>query len=195
MKKLLFIFAAVAALALGSCNTENANNETTGADSTAAFNVEQFQQSLVGATDSAAVVDLLNQANDEVKKLVEAGDQEGAKSLLEKIKEIVNTNKDKLAAVVPSIGTLVDQVVAVPEGLKDVVNADSLKGQVKDVAEGAVNDAKGAVADKANEVVDKAAEKVNEGVDKAKEAGTEAAKKGADAAKKGVDDAKKKLGL
>lgn len=186
MKKLLFALAAVVALSLGSCTDTKTDANNAGADST--FNVEQFQEALVAATDSAAVADLLNNANAEVQKLVEAGDQEGAKNLIEKIKEIVNTNKEKLAAIVPSIGTLVDQVVAVPESLKDVVNPDSLKDQAKEVAEGAVQDAKDAVNEKANEVVDKAAEKVNEGVDKAKDAAN-------DAAKKGVDEAKKKLGL
>ena len=118
-----------------------------------------------------------------MRKLVETGDTEGAQTLLEKIKGIVETNKEKLTAIVPSIGTLVDQVVALPEGVKDVVNAtgDSLKDAAVE-----------AVTEKANEVVDAAkdaaTEKVNEAVDGAKDKVNEAAKNAA-------DEAKKKLGL
>ena len=183
------MFAAIAAMTFVACDT-NANKTEENADSTAAFNVEQFDQALANVTDSAAVVDLLNNANAEVQKLVEAGDTEGAQSLLAKIKEIVAKNTEKLTAIIPSIGTLVDQVVALPEGMKDVVEAagDSLKDAAVDAAKDKANEvvegAKAAVTEKANEVVDKANEKVNEGVDKAN-----------DAAKKAVGDAAKKIGL
>lgn len=185
MKKLLLMFAAVAAMTFAACDN-NANNTEETQDSVAQFSTEQFEEALANVTDSAAVADLLTNANAEVQKLVEAGDQEGAQNLLAKIKEIVEKNKEKLVAIVPSIGTLVDQVVAMPAGVKDVVEAagDSLKNAATDAVEGAVQDVKDAAADKANEVVNKAAEKVNEGADKA-----------ADAAKNAANDAAKKIGL
>lgn len=181
--------AAVAAMTFASCDN-NANKTDETADSTAAFNVEQFDEALANVTDSAAVADLLNNANAEVQKLVEAGDTEGAQNLLAKIKEVVTKNTEKLAAIVPSIGTLVDQVVTLPEGVKDVVEAagDSLKGAAIDAAK-----------EKANEVVEgaKAAanEKVNEAVEKANEKVNEAAEKTNEAAKSAVSNAAKKIGL
>ena len=178
------MFAAIAAMTFAACDN-NANKTEETADS-AAFNVENFDSALVAATDSTAVVDLLNNANAEVQKLFAAGDSVKAQDLIGKIKEVIEKNKEKLTAIVPSIGTLVDQVVALPEGVKDVVEAagDSLKDAAADKANEVVEGAKAAVTEKANEAVEKANEKVNEGVDKAKEAANQAAK-----------DAAKKIGL
>ena len=192
MKKLLLMFAAVAAMAFVSCdNTGNKTTETQ--DSTATFNVEQFDSALANVSDSAAVVDLLNNANAEVQKLMAAGDSVGANDLLTKIKEIVAKNTEKLTAIVPSIGTLVDQVVAMPEGMKDVVEnaGDSLKGAAIDAANEKVEEAKAAVTEKANEAVDKAADAANKAADKA--AGK--AKEGVDKAKEAANNAAKKIGL
>ena len=186
------MFAAVAAMAFVSCdNTGNKTTETQ--DSTATFNVEQFDSALANVSDSAAVVDLLNNANAEVQKLMAAGDSVGANDLLTKIKEIVAKNTEKLTAIVPSIGTLVDQVVAMPEGMKDVVEnaGDSLKDAAAEKANEVVEGAKAAVTEKANEVADKANEKINEGVDKAKEG----ADKAKEAANNAAKDAAKKIGL
>lgn len=192
MKKLLLMFAAVAAMAFVSCdNTGNKTTETQ--DSTATFNVEQFDSALANVSDSAAVVDLLNNANAEVQKLMAAGDSVGANDLLTKIKEIVAKNTEKLTAIVPSIGTLVDQVVAMPEGMKDVVEnaGDSLKDAAIDAANEKVEEAKAAVTEKANEAVDKAADAANKAADKA--AGK--AKEGVDKAKEAANNAAKKIGL
>lgn len=184
--------AAVAAMTFASCdNTANKTEQTT--DSVAAFNVEQFDSALANATDSAAVVDLLNNANAEVQKLVEAGKNDEAQSLLAQIKEIVNKNTEKLTAIVPSIGTLVDQVVALPEGVKDVVEnaGDSLKDAATEKANEVVEGAKAA----ANEAADKAIDKANEAADKAADKASEAANKAADKAKDAAKDAAKKIGL
>ena len=192
MKKLLLMVAAVAAMTFASCdNTANKTEQTT--DSLAAFNVEQFDSALANATDSAAVVDLLNNANAEVQKLVEAGKNDEAQSLLAQIKEIVNKNTEKLTAIVPSIGTLVDQVVALPEGVKDVVEnaGDSLKDAATEKANEVVEGAKAA----ANEAADKAIDKANEAADKAADKASEAANKAADKAKDAAKDAAKKIGL
>jgi len=192
MKKLLLMVAAVAAMTFASCdNTANKTEQTT--DSVAAFNVEQFDSALANVTDSAAVVDLLNNANAEVQKLVEAGKNDEAQSLLAQIKEIVNKNTEKLTAIVPSIGTLVDQVVALPEGVKDVVEnaGDSLKDAATEKANEVVEGAKAA----ANEAADKAIDKANEAADKAADKASEAANKAADKAKDAAKDAAKKIGL
>lgn len=192
MKKLLLMVAAVAAMTFASCdNTANKTEQTP--DSVATFNVEQFDSALANVTDSAAVVDLLNNANAEVQKLVEAGKNDEAQSLLAQIKEIVNKNTEKLTAIVPSIGTLVDQVVALPEGVKDVVEnaGDSLKDAAAEKANEVVEGAKAA----ANEAADKAIDKANEAADKAADKASEAANKAADKAKDAAKDAAKKIGL
>ena len=196
MKKLLLMFAAVAAMTFVSCdNNANKANETQ--DSVASFNVEQFDSALANVTDSAAVVDLLNNAKAEVQKLVEAGDTEGAQSLLAKIKEIVAKNTEKLTAIVPSIGTLVDQVVTLPEGVKDVVEAtgDSLKDAAVDAATEKANEVVEGAKAAVNEKVNEATEKVNDAANKAADKANEAANKAKDAANNAAKDAAKKIGL
>lgn len=182
MKKLLLMFAAVAAMTFAACDNNNANQAQETQDSVPAFAVEQFDEALSNATDSAGVAELLNNAQAEVQKLVEAGDKEGAKTLLDKIKEIIEKNKEKLTAIVPSFAAMADKAIAAPEGLKDVINAagDSVVEGAKD----AVQDVKDAAAEKVNEAVDASKEKVNEAVDAGKEKAAEA-----------VQGAAKKIGL
>ena len=81
------MLAAVAAVTFVSCDN-NANKTTEGADSTAvaAYNVDQLDSLLANTTDTTAIQAMLNDANTEVQRLTEAGDTEGAKSLLAKIK-------------------------------------------------------------------------------------------------------------
>ena len=118
--------------------------------------------------------------------LLAKGDTVAAKGFLEKVKEIINTNKEKLVALTPSLGAAVDKAAELPAGLKEVAEAavDSAKNVVADAATEAVDAAK----DKAAEAVDKAKDKAADAVDKA-------ADKAADAAKSAAEDAKKKLGL
>lgn len=175
MKKLLFLFAAVAAMTFISCDP-NANKAEENADSTA-FSIENFTEQLANVQDSAAVVGLMDQANAEIQSLFEKGDTVAATDLITKIKEVIETNKEKLAAIAPSFATLANDAIKLPEGLKEVAEAavDSAKAAVADKANEVVDAAKAEVEKKANEVVDKAAEKVNEGVDKAKDAAATAA--------------------
>ena len=176
MKKLLFMFAAVAALTFASCDTTSTNEGNENADSTA-FSIENFTEQLGNAQDSAAVVGLMDQANTEINALFEKGDTAAAQILIEKIKEVIETNKEKLAAIAPSFATLATDVIKLPEGLKEAAAAlgDSAKAELADKANEVVDAAKAAAEEKANEVVDKAAEKANEAVDKAKDKAAEAA--------------------
>lgn len=163
-------------MAFVSCDP-NANKTQENADSTA-FSIENFTEQLANVNDSAAVVGLMDQANAEVQALFEKGDTVAAQTLIEKIKEVINTNKEKLAAIAPSFATLANDAIKLPESLKEVAEAavDSTKAAVADKANEVVDAAKAEVEKKANEVVDKAAEKVNEGVDKAKDKAADAAK-------------------
>lgn len=187
MKKLLFMFAAIAAMTFASCNN-NADNNADNQDSTA-FNVENFSEQLANVEDSAAVVGLMDQANAEVQALFEKGDTVAAQTLIGKIKEIIETNKEKLAAIAPSFTTLATDAINLPESLKEVATAvaDSTQAAVAEKANEVVDAAKDAVEKKANEVVDKATEKVNETANKA----VDAAK---DKAAEAAGNALKKLG-
>lgn len=181
------MFAALAAITLISCDPA-ANKADQNADSIA-FSVDSFGQQLAAATDSAAVVGLIDQANAEVQTLFEKGDTIAAQTLIEKIKQIISTNQEKLAAIAPSFATLAADAVKLPEGLKAVAEAaaDSAQAAVADKANEVVDAAKAEVEKKANEVVDKAADKAAEAVDKA-------AKQAGDAVDKAAADVAKKLG-
>ena len=176
MKKLLFMFAAVAALTFASCDTTSKTEGTETADSTA-FTIENFTEQLAGAQDSAAVVGLMDQANAEVQALFEKGDTVAAQTLIDKIKAVIETNKEKLAAIAPSFTNLATEAINVPEGLKATAEAmvDSTKAAVADKAKEVVDAAKAAVEEKANEAVDKAADAANKAVDAAKDKATGAA--------------------
>ncbi len=188
MKKLLLMFAAIAAMCFTACTGCADNGEAQAAD-TSALTIEQFQEqlnALIEKGDTLEIQNLLTKSQDEVAALLAKGDTVAAKGFLEKVKEIINTNKDKLVALTPSLGAVVDKAVEMPESLKDVAAA-------------AVDSTKAAVADAATEVVDaakeKAAEAVDKGVDKAAEAVDKGVDKATEAAKGAAQDAKKKLGL
>ncbi len=196
MKKLMLMLAAVAALTFVSCDIKTATNNNAGADST--FTIENFTENLTNATDSAAVVGLLDKANAEVQALIAKGDTIGAQDLLAKIKEVIATNKEKLVAIVPSIEEVANKTITLPEGLKEAAaaageNLEEAAAGVKDAAAAEVE--KG--AEKLNEAAEKGAEKVNEAAGKAADAGKEAINKGAqkanDAVNKAAEDLKNKL--
>lgn len=191
MKKLLLMLAAVAAIGFVSCDTKTGTTtDETVADSTA-FTIEKFADSLGTATDSTAIAGLLDQANAEVQALFAKGDTVAAQTLVQKIKEVIETNKEKLVAIVPGITEMVGNAITLPEGLKEaaVAAGDSLKNAAVDAATGVANDLK----DAANEKVNEAANKVVEGGKQAVEKGAEKAKEGADKVKEGVNKAAEDL--
>lgn len=192
MKKLLFMFVAVLTLGFVSCDkANNTNNEN--ADSTA-FNIENVQNQLLAVTDSAAADSLLASVQAEAERLISEGKTTEAQSLLDQLKQFIETNKEKLTATVPAIGTMFDKVAEIP-ALKELVNTDSLKAGAQEAVDGAVENVKDAAAAKAGEVVDKAGEAVENAADKAGEAVDKAADKAAAATKNAADEAKKKIGL
>ena len=191
MKKLLLMLAAVAAIGFVSCDTKpGTTTDETVADSTA-FTIEKFADSLGTATDSTAIAGLLDQANAEVQALFAKGDTVAAQTLVQKIKEVIETNKEKLVAIVPGITEMVGNAITLPEGLKEaaVAAGDSLKNAAVDAATGVANDLK----DAANEKVNEATNKVVEGGKQAVEKGAEKAKEGADKVKEGVNKAAEDL--
>ena len=176
MKKLLFALAAVAALAFTACETKPADNNVEAADSVAAFSIENFDAALAQATDSLGVDSLLNQANAEVVKLIDAGNDQGAADLLAQIKQVIEKNAEKIKAFMPGI---IEFAAAKTEAL-------NLKPEVKALVDSAFNKLKASAAETVAEGVDAAKDAAADVKDAAKE-GVEAA---ADAAKDGVDAAK-----
>ena len=191
MKKLLLMLAAVVAIGFVSCDTKSGSTtEGNGADSTA-FTIEKFTENLGTATDSTAIAGLLDQANTEVQALFAKGDTLAAQNLIQKIKEVIETNKEKLVAIVPGITEMVSNAITLPEGLKDaaVADGDSLKNAAVDAATGVANDLKEAANEKVNEAANKVVERGKEVVEK----GAEKAKEGADKVKEGVNKAAEDL--
>lgn len=179
------MIVAIATVALVACNPKAEGNPEN-ADSTATEQVIDEQATIDGLSaeianvleskDASKLQQLLEDAKAKITELA-AAHPEVAKSLLEKVQNLLNENKDKLAAVIPGWETIAAQAVALPAGLLDGAKAagEELKDQAvdaaKDAANQAVEDAKAATVDKANEAVDKAKEaaneKVNEAADKA----------------------------
>ena len=192
MKKLLLMIAAIAAISFTACNTENseqATDENAVVEDTTAMTPEAFQtqlDSLVTAGDTTAIQNLLTKSQEQVSALVAAGDTLGAKSFWEKVKEIVTGQKEKLVALAPSLGEVVDKAPALPENIKGIVTegAEGLKDAAVDEAKAELKDAATKAAD---EVVKDGAKKVEEVKEKVEE-GKKAVKDVKEAAK-GVKDA------
>ena len=176
MKKLLLMIAAVATLAFTSCDkAAQGGDEVAAGDS---INVENVEALLLNA-DSANVEGVFEAIKAKAEDLKAAGDTVAANGLLAKVQEVIDANKEKLAAIIPAAqGLNLDVKAAV----------DSVAGAAKDAAAEVVDAAKEKAADAANAAVDAAKEKAADAVN----AGAE---KAADAAKGAAADAKKKLGL
>ncbi|MBR6284703.1 MAG: hypothetical protein IKR25_10475 [Muribaculaceae bacterium] len=188
MKKLLLAIAAIAAVSFVSCDTKTATDNNQATDSV--FTIEKFTEAIPTLQDSAAVADLMAKANDQVQKFLAAGDTVQALDLVGKIKEVIETNKDKLVALVPTITEFAGNAINLPEDLKAKVNeslgdvAKEAVDNVTDAAAAQVDKAVDQAKEKANEAVDQAKEKAAEGVDKAKEKAADVANKAAEALKK-----------
>ena len=200
MKKLLLMIAAVAALSFTACdNAAQNDNAAANTDSVPAFAVEQFDQALAAATDSAGVDSLITTANAEVQRLIEAGDNEGAANLLAQVKEIIAKNADKIKAFMPGITEYVNQKIDAmnlsPE-FKALADSASSKLAAKavetvDGAKEAVEGAKDAVEGAGKAAVEEGKAKVEEGKKALKEAANKEVDKQVDKAAGAVKDALK----
>ncbi len=200
MKKLLLLFAAVAALSFVSCDN-NANKNENGADSTAdtlataapEFDAAAFDKLLVDAQDEAAVTGAVDDAKAQAAAKLAAGDTTGYFSIMNAIKDAIEKNKEILKT----------KAASVVEGAKDLVPAElqavAEKYSAAAAAAAAVSEAKDAAVDAAGAVKDAAAEKVDKAVDKVADKAAEVKDKAKEEAGKAVDKAaataKDKLGL
>ncbi len=193
MKKFFMLVAACAALTFTACNSNNGGtaSESMEAQEAApveltADNFEAQLNALVEAGDAQAVQDYIAQSQTKIDALAAEGKAEEAKTLYEKVKEVVTTQKEKIVALAPSLNDVVTNATSkVPESLKSIVTegVDSVASATKEKAQEVVNSAvneqveagKAKVAEKVAEKVEKAEEvktKVTEKVNEGKEAVT-----------------------
>ena len=192
MKKFLVMIMAVAAIVFVSCNNKSEKaTEEAGASIEAAVN---DLQALIDGGDASALSAALEAVQDKAKEIAASVDAETAKTYLEKIKELVVANAEKIKALVSNdaINNLVDGIAN--------LDVDNTVSQFVDAAKaagvGAATDAVEAGNEAVKEAVEAAPEAAKEAAEAAKDAAVDAAKEKAnEAIDKGVSDAKKKLGL
>ena len=200
MKKFLVMIMAVAAIVFVSCNNKSEKaTEEAGASIEAAVN---DLQALIDGGDASALSAALEAVQDKAKEIAASVDAETAKTYLEKIKELVVANAEKIKALVSNdaINNLVDGIANLDVDNSQFVDAAKAAGvgAATDAVE-AGNEAVEAAKESAEavkEAVEAAPEAAKEAAEAAKDAAVDAAKEKAnEAIDKGVSDAKKKLGL
>jgi hypothetical protein len=190
MKKLLLMFAAVAAIAFVGCKTETKPAEEAAVEEApvAEYTVDGVANDLLNCADEAAAVSLLDGIKAKAEELLNGGDQAGYFNIINILKTVWDNNKDAILAKIPTLAEKMTGYIDVPENLKAGF-AEFVAKQAAEKVEGAVDAAK----DAANATVDAAGEKV----DAAKEAVKDAAGNAVDAAKEkaaeGVDAAADKV--
>lgn len=186
MKKFLLLIAAVASMTFVSCEScsqqpkpeENAEYQ---------FNADEFSANLLAAEDSASAVGVIDKAKAVADSLFSAGNAEAAKSVLAKVKEVIENNKAALDAKIPGISAGLSSAV---DAIGEKFNAaKEAAGEAVDSLKAAGAEAAEAAADKAGEVKDAAAAAAADAADKAKEAAQGAADAAKQKAAEGVDKA------
>ena len=180
MKKFLLMFAAVAAIAFVGCKTETAQpadeqapaeEQVTPAEPTVETVTADLMK-LVEAKDEAGTVNFLDGLKKTAEDFLTAGDNNKYFNILNIIKTVWETNKDKILAALPALKDKMEAYITPKPELKEAFDA-FVADAAKNVAE-KVEGATDAVADKANEVKedvkDAAKDAVNNAADAAKEA-------------------------
>ena len=197
MKKLLLMFAAVAAIAFVGCKTETAQPADDQADSTATEVVADEQapaeeqvtpaeptvetvtadlMKLVDAKDEAGAVAFLDGLKKTAEDFLTAGDNNKYFNIINIVKTVWDANKDKILAALPALKDKIEAYITPKAELKEAFDAfiadpaNNLANKVADKVEGAAQDVADAAANKAEEVKDAAKDAVAEGADAVKEA-------------------------
>ncbi len=189
MKKLLLMFAAVAAIAFVGCKTENAQpaegEQTDSIEAQAPeYTVESVTTDLmkfVEAKDEAGTFNFLDGLKKTAEDLLNAKDENGYFNLMNIIQKVWEANKDKITELLPNVAAKMADYITIPDAMKPafdkfVADAAQKAGEVVDATVDAAKE-------KAGEAVDAAKEKAGEAVDAAKDAAGDAAQKAADALK------------
>ena len=202
MKKFLVMIMAVAAIVFVSCNNKSEKaTEDAGASIEAAVS---DLQALIDGGDATALSAALEAVQDKAKEIAASVDAETAKSYLEKIKELVKTNADKIKALVnnEAINNVVDGIANLDVDNTVTQFVDAAKAAGVGAAADAVEAGTEAVdavkegAETVKETVEAAPEAAKAAAEAAKDAAVDAAKQKAnEAIDNAAADAKKKLGL
>lgn len=208
MKKLLLMFAAVAALAFVACdgnaNKADENQDSVATDSTVVteetITAEDFDAQLAelaSAGDQAKIDELVAKSEATIKQLQAAGDESKLKEFVEKVKAAIEKNKEALNKIKPNLAsTLTEKAAAIP-ALVDAAAA-ATDGKVQEATESgkaALEEGKAKV-EEAKEAGKAKVEETKQQVKEAKDkAVNDAKQKAGDAASKAVGDAAKKIGL
>jgi len=192
MKKLLLMFAAVAAIAFVGCKTETKPAAEQAVEEPAAveYTVDGVTADLMNCADEASAVTLLDGIKAKAEELLKSGDQAGYFNIINIIKTVWENNKEAILAKIPTLADKMTSYIDVPEDLKAGF-ADFVAKAAAEKVEGAVDaatDAAGAAVDAAGEKVDAAKEAVKDAAGNAVDA---AKAKGADAAQAVADELKK----
>lgn len=192
MKKLLLMFAAVAAIAFVGCKTETKPAAEQAVEEPAAveYTVDGVTADLMNCADEASAVTLLDGIKAKAEELLKSGDQAGYFNIINIIKTVWENNKEAILAKIPTLADKMTSYIDVPEELKAGF-ADFVAKAAAEKVEGAVDaatDAAGAAVDAAGEKVDAAKEAVKDAAGNAVDA---AKAKGADAAQAVADELKK----
>ena len=191
MKKLLLMFAAVAAIAFVGCKTETKPAEQAVEEPAAVeYTVDGVTADLMNCADEASAVTLLDGIKAKAEELLKGGDQAGYFNIINIIKTVWENNKEAILAKIPTLADKMTSYIDVPEELKAGF-ADFVAKAAAEKVEGAVDaatDAAGAAVDAAGEKVDAAKEAVKDAAGNAIDAAKE---KGADAAQAVADELKK----
>lgn len=117
MKKLLFVLAATASMAITSCggSTQETSTEAN-VDSLATA----FENGINGA-DSAAIVQLIGEASENIKALEAKGDTAAVKAYKWKLQELIDKNKDKFEGM--DVASAISEIANVENLAKQVVDA------------------------------------------------------------------------
>lgn len=193
MKKLLLMFAAVAAIAFVGCKTETKPAETT--DTTDSVQVATEDYTVEGVTadlmklvetgDEAQTLGFLDGIKAKAEEFLKAGDNNKYFNIINILKTVWDANKDAIIAKIPTLADKMSAYIDVPEDLKAGF-ADFVANAAKEKAGEAVD----AVKDAADGAVDAAAAKVEEGKEAVKDAAADAAQKTADAAQEAANKLK-----
>ncbi|MCQ2111787.1 MAG: hypothetical protein MJY95_00400 [Bacteroidaceae bacterium] len=189
MKKIFVAIMAIAAVAFSSCTNFSEKTEETVCDSTevceevneeAVAQLDELVTEIadgVEAEDANAVKSSIDYLKAKIQEFINAGDKATAQKYIDALKNCVESNKAKIAAISPELATAaettVSDVVAKIAGVPaEVANeatevAAEVANDAKAAAEAKVEETKAAAVEKANEAIDNQKAKANEAIDKA----------------------------
>ena len=189
MRKLFLLVAVAAVVGMASCGGHT-SADTTEEDSLKIDTVAVLDEpvvptalnklsELVQSDDAAGVSSLIGQVVEQLQNLVADGRTTAAAEYAGKVRDFIETNKEKLQNLnidITPITDLVNKAIALPAEAAEAADAataavkadvERVKQAVKDAANQKVEDAKAKLNEKMEDATNKAVEKTNEAIDNA----------------------------